>query len=385
DGIKRRYKNPEPEVYERMDYELGVIRDMGYVEYYLIVWDFIRFAHEAGIMVGPGRGSGAGSLVAYLMGITNIDPLKYNLLFERFLNPERISMPDFDVDFCYERRGEVIDYVINKYGSDHVAQIITFGTMAAKAAIRDVARAMDVPYAEADRIAKMIPGVLNITLRDALKQNPELKREYEENGQLREIYDMAMKLEGLPRHSSTHAAGVVITHEPVDTLVPLALNDGGITTQFTMKVLEQLGLLKMDFLGLRTLTVIRDTLDLIEQNGKARPDMDNLTYDDKGVFEMLSEGDTAGVFQLEGAGMTAFIKELKPQCLEDIIAGISLFRPGPMDSIPTYLHNKNNPDSIEYLHPLLEPILNVTYGCIVYQEQVMQIVRDIGGYSMGRS
>lgn len=370
---------------QRLEYELGVIKQMGYVDYFLIVWDFIRYARENHIMVGPGRGSAAGSLVSYCLGITNINPIKYNLLFERFLNPERVSMPDIDIDFCFERRQEVIDYVVRRYGKDRVAQIITFGTMAARAVIRDVGRALDMSYNEVDLIAKMIPYQLGMTIDKALETNPELRTKYENDTRIRELIDTARLLEGMPRHASTHAAGVVISKEPVVEYVPLQKNEDCITTQFTMGLLEELGLLKMDFLGLRTLTVIRDTVELVKKNYGRDINIENIDMNDKDVFNMISEGRTAGVFQLESPGMTQFFKELKPGSLEDIIAGISLYRPGPMDQIPRYLRNKNNPSEIKYLHPKLEEILNVTYGCMVYQEQVMQIVRELGGYSMGRS
>lgn len=386
EGLYKRYgENPRKEVLDRLNYELSVIQSMGYVDYFLIVWDFIRFAREKGIMTGPGRGSGAGSIVAYTLGITKIDPLKYNLIFERFLNPERVSMPDIDSDFCYERRQEVIDYVVEKYGKDRVAQIITFGTMAARAAIRDVGRALNYSYAEVDVIAKMIPTELNMTIDKALEMNPELKKQYDESERVKNLIDISKSLEGLPRHSSTHAAGVVICSAPVDEYVPLSRNDDTIVTQFTMTTLEELGLLKMDFLGLRTLTVIRDTVNIIKQNKGEIIDIDSIDYDKKEVYEMISEGHTEGVFQLESSGMTNFMKELKPDNLEDIIAGVALYRPGPMDQIPTYIKNKNNPDKIKYLDEKLEPILKVTYGCLVYQEQVMQVVRDIGGYSLGRA
>ncbi|APQ77492.1 DNA polymerase III subunit alpha [Clostridium botulinum] len=370
---------------ERLNYELSIIKQMGYVDYFLIVWDFIRFANEKGIMTGPGRGSAAGSLVAYTLGITKIDPIKYNLIFERFLNPDRISMPDIDSDFCYERRGEVIDYVVEKYGKENVSQIITFGTMAARACIRDVGRAMNYPYAEVDRIAKMIPTVLNITINKALELNPELKEAYDNEERVRELIDVARALEGLPRHTSTHAAGVVIASQPLVNYVPLQKNEESIVTQFTMGTLEELGLLKMDFLGLRTLTVMRDAVRIIKENKEINIDLDNIDFEDKEVYKMIGQGKTVGVFQLESAGMTSFMKELKPDSLEDIIAGISLYRPGPMAEIPRYIANKNNPLNIEYQTEKLEPILSVTYNCIVYQEQVMQIVRDLAGYSMGRS
>ncbi|HNR04219.1 MAG TPA: DNA polymerase III subunit alpha, partial [Bacillota bacterium] len=385
DGLAKRYAELTDELKERAEYELSVITRMGYSDYYLIVWDYVKFARDNGIMVGPGRGSGAGSLVAYCLGITNIDPIKYNLIFERFLNPERISMPDFDVDFCYERRQEVIDYVVSKYGKDRVAQIITFGTMAARAAIRDVGRALNIPYAQVDMIAKKIPFEIGMTIEKALKSNPELKELYLGDETARQLIDMSKAVEGMPRHSSTHAAGVVISRKAVTEYVPLQMNEDVITTQFTMGTLEELGLLKMDFLGLRTLTVIRDTLELIKAKGMEAPDMDSMDYDDPNVYKMISQGETYGIFQLESGGMTQCFKELKPNCLEDIIAGISLYRPGAMDQIPKYIRNKHNPDKIRYMHPALEHILDVTYGCIVYQEQVMQIVRDLGGYSMGRS
>ncbi len=386
EGLKKRYgENPSPTAMERLEYELGVIRQMGFVDYFLIVWDFIKFAKDNGIMVGPGRGSGAGSITAYCLGITNIDPLKYNLLFERFLNPERISMPDIDIDFCYERRQEVIDYVINKYGKDHVAQIITFGTMAARAVIRDVGRALDIPYNEVDSIAKMIPFRIGMTIDQALELNPELRKRCAEDGRIKELIETARLLEGMPRHASTHAAGVVISKDPVYEYVPLQRNEDSVTTQFTMDLLEELGLLKIDFLGLRTLTVIRDAIDMVRQNRGTDIDIDSIPLDDKNVYRMIGEGKTAGVFQLESAGMTQFMKELQPASLEEIIAGISLYRPGPMDSIPKYLHGKNNPEDVRYDHPLLEKILNVTYGCMVYQEQVMQIVRELAGYSLGRA
>lgn len=385
EGLGRKYEVITDELRERAQYELSVITQMGYADYYLIVWDYVKFAKDHGIMVGPGRGSGTGSLVAYCLGITNIDPIKYNLIFERFLNPERISMPDFDVDFCYARRQEVIDYVIGKYGKDRVAQIITFGTMAARAAIRDVGRALNISYAQVDLIAKKIPFELGMTIDRALEINPELRKLYEEDESTRYLIDMSRSVEGMPRHSSTHAAGVVISKKAVTEYVPLQMNEDVITTQFTMGTLEELGLLKMDFLGLRTLTVIRDTLELIKSGGMEPPDMEKLDYDDPEVYRMISQGETYGVFQLESTGMTSFMKELKPNCFEDIIAGISLYRPGPMDQIPRYVKNKHNPAEVKYMHPALEPILNVTYGCIIYQEQVMQIVRDLGGYSMGRS
>lgn len=357
----------QKEIITRIDYELKIMNDMGYVDYFLIVWDFIKFANDHGIATGAGRGSAAGSCVSYCLNITKIDPIKYQLLFERFLNPERISMPDIDSDFCYERRGEVIDYVVGKYGADNVAQIITFGTMAARACIRDVGRAMNYPYGEVDQIAKMIPTVLGITLEGAIEMNPELKRAYESDGRVMELLDIAKKLEGLSRHASTHAAGVVISEKPLVNYVPLQRNEESIVTQFTMNTLEELGLLKMDFLGLRTLTVMRDTVDMVKDNRGVDIDIDNLPLQDPEVYKMIGEGKTVGVFQLESAGMTSFMKELKPDSLEDIIAGISLYRPGPMAEIPRYIENKNHPEKVSYLCPELEPILSVTYGVIVYQ------------------
>ncbi len=386
EGLHRRYEHPEGELTDRLNFELNTIRSMGYVDYFLIVWDFINYARTNGIMVGPGRGSAAGSIVSYCLGITNIDPIRYQLLFERFLNPERVSMPDIDIDFCYERRQEVIDYVVRKYGAENVAQIVTFGTLAAKGVIRDVGRVMDLPYALCDSISKMIPQELNITLDKALDMNKELRDLYENNEQVRELIDMAKRLEGLPRHSSMHAAGVVICQKSVDEYVPLSLgSDGSVTTQFIMTTLEELGLLKMDFLGLRTLTVIRDAVQLVEQNTGTKLDMDRIDYDDKQVLDSIGTGKTDGVFQLESTGMKSFMKELKPQSLEDIIAGIALYRPGPMDFIPQYIKGKNDQSAIVYDCPQLEPILKPTYGCIVYQEQVMQIVRDLAGYTLGRS
>ncbi len=387
DGFKMRYpnENNEGSVYERLCYELEIIKQMGYVDYFLIVCDFIRYAKDNGIPVGPGRGSAAGSVVSYCLEITNVDPIKYDLIFERFLNPERVSMPDIDVDFCYERRQEVIDYVNRKYGSDRVCQIITFGTMAAKQAIRDVGRALDMSYSAVDDVAKQIPFSLHMTLDKALVLSPKLKIMYDQNPDVKKLIDTAKELEGLPRHASTHAAGVVITKEPVWNYVPLQKNDDVITTQFPMTTIERLGLLKMDFLGLRTLTVIRDAVDMAEAEYNIKIDINSIGYDDKKVFYMISKGDCDGVFQLESAGMKRFMTELKPSDLEDIIAGISLYRPGPMDSIPMYVANKNNPKLVTYKHPSLEPILNVTYGCIVYQEQVMQIVQELGGYSLGRA
>ena len=358
---------------------------MGYVDYFLIVWDFIHYARENGILVGPGRGSGAGSIVAYTLDITLIDPLKYQLLFERFLNPERVSMPDLDIDFDYERRPEVIEYVSRKYGHDHVSQIITFGTMAARQALRDVGRVMGLSYAQTDAVSKMVPAELNMTLDKALKVNPKLKAGYDADEQVRALIDTARKLEGMPRHASTHAAGVLITAKPVNEYVPLQTNDDVVTTQFPMTTLESLGLLKMDFLGLRTLNVVGDSLALIRAGGG--PDMQSadIPMDDESVYQMISAGDTVGVFQLESGGMTSFLMNMKPQNFEDIVAAISLYRPGPMESIPRFIQGKQNPASVKYLTPKLEPILNVTYGCMVYQEQVMQIVRDLAGYSMGRS
>ena len=386
DGLKERYPDDDGTLKKQLDFELETIRKMGYVDYFLIVWDFINYAKKNGIPVGPGRGSAAGAIVSYCLKITDIDPVKYQLLFERFLNPERVSMPDIDIDFCYERRQEVIDYVRNKYGADKVVQIVTFGTMAAKGVIRDVARAMDFPYSFADSIAKMVPNELNITLDRALTINPEFKTLYETNEQVKELIDMCRKLEGLPRHTSMHAAGVVICQKPADEFVPLSrASDGSITTQFTMTTIEELGLLKMDFLGLRTLTVIQDAVTLVKQGKGISFDMQKIDYNDKKVLDFIGTGKTDGVFQLESAGMKNFMKELRPQSLEDIIAGISLYRPGPMDFIPRYIKGKNNPETITYSTPLLEPILAPTYGCIVYQEQVMQIVRELGGYTLGRS
>jgi len=372
------------ELIDRIEYELSVIKRMGYVDYFLIVWDFIRYAKDNDIPVGPGRGSGAGSLCAYCIEITDIDPMKYNLIFERFLNPERISMPDFDIDFCYERRQEVIDYVCNKYGDDHVAQIITFGTMAARGVIRDVARALDIPYAKADSISKKVPMEMHITLEKALELNPELREMYEEDEEVRQIIEISKKLEGLPRHASTHAAGVVITKDPVDSYVPLYKGDNIISCQYTMTILEELGLLKMDFLGLRTLTVLKDAKELVKKNRNIEVKYDEEMHDPK-VYKLWAEGNTGGIFQFESGGMTSFMRDLKPDCLEDLIAGVSLYRPGPMDQIPRYVKAKLNPGMVEYTHPALEPILNVTYGCMVYQEQVMQIVRNLGGYSLGRA
>lgn len=385
-GLERRYPDNYEELTERLNYELQVIKTMGYVDYFLIVWDFIHFARQQDIAVGPGRGSAAGSLVSYTLEITNIDPIRYNLLFERFLNPERVSMPDIDIDFCVDRRQEVIDYVVEKYGKDRVVQIVTFGTLAARGVIRDVGRVMDLPYAFVDNIAKQIPTELGITIDKALTMNPELRGLYESDESVKKLIDMSKRLEGLPRHTSMHAAGVVISQKSVDEYVPLSkASDGSITTQFTMTTLEELGLLKMDFLGLRNLTVIQNAVRLIHKDGKEDFDIDKIDYDDKAVLDSLGTGRTDGVFQLESAGMKNFMKELKPQSLEDIIAGISLYRPGPMDFIPVYIKGKNNEGAVVYDCPQLEPILSPTYGCIVYQEQVMQIVRDLAGYTLGRS
>ena len=386
DGFAERYPDDDGHLKDQLTYELSIIQKMGYVDYFLIVWDFIKYARDHGIAVGPGRGSAAGSLVSYTLGITNIDPAKYQLLFERFLNPERVSMPDIDVDFCFERRQEVIDYVVRKYGKDRVAQIVTFGTLAARGVLRDVGRVMDLPYAFVDSIAKMVPQELNITLDKALQMNPEFRNLYETNEQVKELVDMSKRLEGLPRHTSMHAAGVVISQKAVDEYVPLSrASDGSVTTQFTMTTLEELGLLKMDFLGLRTLTVIQNAVQMAETSNGVKIDIDHIDYDDKAVLDSLGTGKTDGVFQLESTGMKNFMKELKPQSLEDIIAGISLYRPGPMDFIPQYIRGKNNPDSITYDCQELESILEPTYGCIVYQEQVMQIVQKLAGYTLGRA
>ena len=386
DGFAERYPDDDGHLKDQLTYELSIIQKMGYVDYFLIVWDFIKYARDHGIAVGPGRGSAAGSLVSYTLGITNIDPAKYQLLFERFLNPERVSMPDIDVDFCFERRQEVIDYVVRKYGKDRVAQIVTFGTLAARGVLRDVGRVMDLPYAFVDSIAKMVPQELNITLDKALQMNPEFRNLYETNEQVKELVDMSKRLEGLPRHTSMHAAGVVISQKAVDEYVPLSrASDGSVTTQFTMTTLEELGLLKMDFLGLRTLTVIQNAVQMAETSNGVKIDIDHIDYDDKAVLDSLGTGKTDGVFQLESTGMKNFMKELKPQSLEDIIAGISLYRPGPMDFIPQYIRGKNSPDSITYDCPELESILEPTYGCIVYQEQVMQIVQKLAGYTLGRA
>ena len=384
-GLVARYKDESHKHHDRLLFELNTIRDMGFSDYFLVVWDFIKYAKDNGIMVGPGRGSAAGSIVSYSLGITDVDPIRFGLVFERFLNPERISMPDIDIDFCYERRQEVIDYVINKYGSSHVAQIITFGTMAAKAAIRDVGRALAMPYADVDRVAKMIPFELGITLKRALELNPELKRAYQDEDDTANLIDMSKRLEGLTRHASTHAAGVVISDAPVDTYVPLYQNDGLTTTQFPMGILEELGLLKMDFLGLRTLTVIHNAVTEIKRNHNITVDFNEIGHDDPAVYKLISSGKTEGIFQLESSGMKSFIKELQPESIEDIIAGIALYRPGPMDFIPKYIRGRHSKGAITYTHPALEPILSNTYGCIVYQEQVMQIVRDLAGYSLSRS
>ena len=386
EGLDKRYGADAPKYLQKLDDELAVIKNMGYVDYFLIVWDFIHYAREHDIMVGPGRGSAAGSLVSYTTGITDIDPVRYNLIFERFLNPERVSMPDIDVDFCFERRQEVIDYVVEKYGKDCVTQIVTFGTLAARGVIRDVGRVMDLPYNFVDTIAKAIPNELGITIDKALMMNPELRGMYESDESVKKLIDMSRRLEGLPRHTSMHAAGVVISQKPMDEYVPLSrASDGTITTQFTMTTIEELGLLKMDFLGLRTLTVIQNAVRLAEKSSSKKIDMNAIDYNDKKVLDSLGTGKTDGVFQLESAGMKNFMKELKPQSLEDVIAGISLYRPGPMDFIPAYIKGKDHPESITYDCPELEPILAPTYGCIVYQEQVMQIVRDLAGYTWGRS
>lgn len=385
-GLKERYPQNYQELEPKLQYELDVIKTMGYVDYFLIVWDFIHFARNNGIMVGPGRGSAAGSLVAYTTGITNIDPIRYQLLFERFLNPERVTMPDIDIDFCFERRQEVIDYVVRKYGKDCVTQIVTFGTLAARGVIRDVGRVMDLPYNFVDNIAKNIPTEPGITIEKALQKNPELRKMYETDESVQKLIDMSKRLEGLPRHTSMHAAGVVISQRSMDEFVPLSKgSDGTIVTEFTMTTIEELGLLKMDFLGLRTLTVIQNAVRLAEKSTGKKIDIDKIDFDDKAVLDSLGTGHTDGIFQLESAGMKNFMKELKPQSLEDIIAGISLYRPGPMDFIPKYIKGKDHPDEITYDCPQLEPILAPTYGCIVYQEQVMQIVRDLAGYTLGRS
>ena len=384
EGFAKRYAADDPVARERLEYEIGVITQMGYVDYFLIVWDFVKFAKDAGIMVGPGRGSGAASIVAYCLNITQLDPIKYNLTFERFLNPERVSMPDIDMDFCYERRQEVINYVAHKYGQDHVCQIITFGTMAARGVIRDVGRVLGYTYAETDQIAKQVPMDLGMTLEKALTLSPELKAGYENDPRIKRLIDISLKLEGMPRHASTHAAGVLITGEPAVHFVPLQTNEDVVTTQFPMGIIGKLGLLKMDFLGLRTLTVIRDTLDLMRSQGvNMKPE--DIPMDDPAIYQMISQGDTDGVFQLEGGGMRTFLTNMQPENFEDIIAAISLYRPGPMESIPRYIAGKRDPASVHYETPRLAPILDVTYGCMVYQEQVMQIVRDLAGYSYGRS
>mgnify|MGYP000901799536 FL=1 len=386
DGLKKRYKEITDEIRKRYDFELKTIVDMGYTDYFLIVWDFIKYAKDNEIMVGPGRGSAAGSIISYALGIIDIDPLEYGLLFERFLNPERITMPDIDIDFCYERREEVIQYVVRKYGADRVAQIATFGTMAARGAIRDVGRALDMPYGEVDNIAKQIPNELNITIKRALEISKSLKEQYDNNENIHNLIDIAMAVEGLPRHTSTHAAGVVISKDPVTDYAPLVKNNDSVATQYTMTELEELGLLKMDFLGLRTLTVIRDAVNLIEKNHGIKIDFSNgFTYDDPKVLDMFAKAETLGIFQFESPGMRAFLKELKPNVFEDLIAANSLFRPGPMNQIPTFIECKHDPSKIKYIHPKLENILDKTYGCIVYQEQVMQIVRDLGGYTLGRA
>lgn len=385
-GLNEKYPDDDGTLRERLDYELGIINKMGYVDYFLIVWDFINYAKSNDIMVGPGRGSAAGSIVSYCLGITDIDPIKYDLLFERFLNPERVSMPDIDVDFCYERRQEVIDYVVRKYGKDRVVQIVTFGTLAARNVIRDVGRVLDLPYAIVDEVAKMIPKDIGITIQKALDQSEDFRKLYNSNEEVKNLINMAKRLEGLPRHTSMHAAGVVISQKSVDEYVPLSrASDGSVTTQYIMTTLEELGLLKMDFLGLRTLTVIQNAVKYAEKSTGRKIDINKIDYNDKNVLDYIGTGKTDGIFQLESSGMKNFMKELKPQSLEDIIAGISLYRPGPMDFIPKYLEGKNNPDNITYDCPQLEKILKPTYGCIVYQEQVMQIVRELAGYTLGRS
>ncbi|MDE6863274.1 MAG: DNA polymerase III subunit alpha, partial [Eubacterium sp.] len=380
DGMKKRYgENPPEEYFDRLSYELETVEKMGYTDYYLIVADFVSFAKSRDIPVGPGRGSGAGSIAAYCMGITDLDPMKYNLLFERFLNPQRVSMPDFDIDFCYERRGEVIDYVTNKYGSDHVAQIVTFGTLATRAAIRDVGRAMGMPYAAVDAVAKLVPNDFHITIEQAVHKSKELAKLMEENSQVNELIETARKVEGMPRNTSTHAAGVVITHNPVSTYVPLATNDGVPVTQYIMTTLEELGLLKMDFLGLRTLTVIDDAAKA------AGVDINNVSIEDADVYKLFARGQTEGIFQFESSGMKQMLMNLKPKALEDLIAATSLYRPGPAKQIDTFVENSNTPQSVKYLTDKLKPILENTYGCMVYQEQVMQIFRELAGYSYGRA
>ena len=390
DGLYSRFKSMDGEIdidsyLKRLEYELSVIVQMGFTDYFLIVWDFIKYARDHEIMVGPGRGSGAGSLVAFALMITNIDPMRYNLIFERFLNSERVNMPDFDIDFCYERRPEVIDYVTKKYGSDRVAQVITFGTLAARACVRDVARALELPYSESDRIAKMIPGMPGVKIKDALDTSPDLMGAYKSEPLVKEVIDTAILFEGMPRHASTHAAGVVISSRPLTELAPLSKNDESIVVQFDKNNVEQIGLLKFDFLGLRTLTVLRDAAEMVIENKGIWINYDSISLDDQNIFKMISRGETEGVFQLESAGMTSFMTDLMPNSIEDIIAGISLYRPGPMDQIPKYVSGRHNRSAIQYDHPLLEPILDVTYGCMVYQEQVMQIVRDLAGFSMGQS
>ncbi len=385
EGLKDRYDEITPEITQRLEYELSMIARMGYVNYYLIIWDVINYAKSHGIMVGPGRGSGAASIAAYALKITNLDPLKYQLIFERFLNPERVSMPDFDLDFCYVRRGEVIDYVIDKYGADHVAQIITFGTMKAKAVVRDVGRATGMSYADADAIAKMIPDDLGMTLRHAMEHTPELMDAYNTRADVHELLDVSLALEGMARHSSTHAAGVVVADRPITDYVPVQVKDNAVTTQFTMGTVEELGLLKIDFLGLRTLTVLRDAIDLVKQRHGIDIDLNRMTFDDKATYEMMGNGDTDGAFQLESAGMRRVLEQLKPESLEDITAIISLYRPGPMESIPRYIAGKRDAANVRYLHPCMKPILEVTYGCIVYQEQVIQLVQAMAGYSMGQA
>ena len=387
DGFKKRYPDADKALWDRLYYELGTIRDMGFTDYFLIVWDFIHYARAHQIPVGPGRGSAAGSVVSYSLEITNIDPIRFQLLFERFLNPERMTMPDIDVDFCYERRQEVIDYVVEKYGREEVVQIVTFGTLAARGVIRDVGRALDLPYAFCDRLSKMVPNELNITLEKALKESSDLRAEYDSDEQARRVIDMGMRLEGLPRHTSMHAAGVVISEKPMDEYVPLSRTsaDSPLTTQFTMTVIEELGLLKMDFLGLRTLTVIDDAVKNIRESRNIDLNIEEIDFDDKAIYKYIGTGDCDGIFQLESSGMRAFMKRLQPDSMEDIIAGISLYRPGPMDFIDQYIEGKKNAESVKYMCPELEPILKPTYGCIVYQEQVMQIVRDLGGYTLGRS
>jgi len=384
-GLYERYNNVTDEIEKRLSYELGVIKNMGYVDYFLIVWDFIKYAKDRDIPIGPGRGSAAGSIVAYCLHITDIDPIRFNLLFERFLNPERVSMPDIDVDICNENRGRVIDYVVEKYGREKVAQIITFNAMKARAAVRDVARVLDIPYADTDVIAKLIPMEAKMTIEKAISISPELSEKYENDPTVKELLDDAMALEGLTRNAGTHAAGVIITKDPITDYIPIQKNDDVTTTQFPMGTVEELGLLKMDFLGLRNLSIIKDALDIIALSTGEKIDISQIDIDKKEVYDMLSRGETEGVFQLESAGMKQFIKELKPNSIEDVIAGISLYRPGPMDQIPRYIENKNNPENVKYKHEMLEPILNVTYGCMVYQEQVMQIVREMGGYSLGRA